>query len=47
MRSTTFPSSRALIECEGTRRLAALEGSMPGFPQIPRRRSDRHGDQGD
>ncbi|MGA3081492.1 MAG: type II toxin-antitoxin system VapB family antitoxin [Terracidiphilus sp.] len=28
----------ALIERESARRLAALGGSAPGFPQIPRRR---------
>ena len=39
----------ALIERESARRLAALGGSAPDFPQIPRRRnnkgdSSRHND---
>jgi hypothetical protein len=32
---------RTLIERESARRLAALGGTMPDFPQIPRRRSVR------
>ena len=33
---------RALIERESARRLAALGGIAPGFPDIPRRKVDKN-----